>query len=90
MISQSDNILTDFTKSSDEKRCKLNTSETSLDRVNSTSQGTWWLRQARAMLLIALRLCWCSVDSPNHVTDGKTKSYHRCFLIGSFAISVTN
>ena len=90
MISQSGNFLVDFTKSSDEKRCKLNTSETSLDRVISTSQGTWWLRQARAMMLIEIRFCWCSVDLRHHVNDGKTNSYDRWFLFDSFAISVTN
>ena len=36
--------------------------------------------------LFALGFCWCSVDSRGHVTDGKTKSYHRCFFNGSFVI----
>ena len=42
------------------------------------------------MLLIGIRLCRCSVGLRGHVTDGKTYSYYRSFLIGEFAISVNN
>ena len=86
VILQSDKLLESFTKSSDEKRCKLNTSETSLDQNISTSQGRWWFWQVRAVLLIALRLCRCSVDWRGYVTDNKTNCYRRSFLIGWFAV----
>ena len=79
-----------FTESSDENRCKLNSHKRSLDQNISTFPDTLYFRQARAMLLIGLSFCSCSVDSRCHVSDGKTKYCHRCFLIGSLAINLSN
>ena len=47
----------------------------------SESTLTFW--KARAKLLIALTLCWSSVDQDRRVTSVKTISYHRWVLIGS-------